>query len=347
MATIHFLNVLEGDCNIIQHDSGRISMIDVSNAYNEDDTQEELIVKNSNARQEMLNRTNVPPGKTDYGQKKIPDNPIDYLKKLGISNIFRFIITHPDMDHIDGIRDLYSEFNIANTWDTDNNKEIESFKFPYKFNRADWSFYETLRAGKYSQTKRLTYFDTDDSLYWNQDDIKILAPSKELLQLANSNEGNIHDLSYVLLFTPPKKNGGKWKIIFAGDSHDNTWDHILNTYKEEITNVDVLFAPHHGRDSDRDYEFFKVLNPQVTLFGNASSKHLAYGNYNSSRNTRITNNQAGYVILNTNLDRLLVCVKNQTFANYYCNNQKRSRDWGAPSYFKELDAYGLFQITAK
>ncbi len=33
MSTIHFLNVLEGDCNIIQHDSGRITMMDVSNAY--------------------------------------------------------------------------------------------------------------------------------------------------------------------------------------------------------------------------------------------------------------------------------------------------------------------------
>ncbi len=30
---MHFLNLLEGDCNIIEHDSGRLTMIDVSNAY--------------------------------------------------------------------------------------------------------------------------------------------------------------------------------------------------------------------------------------------------------------------------------------------------------------------------
>ena len=41
MATVHFLNVLDGDCNIIQHDSGRITLIDVSNAYNARDTEEE------------------------------------------------------------------------------------------------------------------------------------------------------------------------------------------------------------------------------------------------------------------------------------------------------------------
>src|SRR5438477_11180039 len=101
MAIIHFLNVLEGDCNIIQHDSGRISVIDVSNAYNAEDTREEKAVKASKARKEMLERTKVPSDKLDYQQKKSPDNPIDYLKNnVKTSSIFRFIITHPDMDHL-------------------------------------------------------------------------------------------------------------------------------------------------------------------------------------------------------------------------------------------------------
>ena len=108
MATIHFLNVLEGDCNIIQHDSGRVTVMDVSNAYNDEDTEEEKAVKVSKEREEMRNRTHVPFDKKNYNQKKAPDNPIDYLKNnLKINNIFRFIISHPDMDHLDGIKDLY------------------------------------------------------------------------------------------------------------------------------------------------------------------------------------------------------------------------------------------------
>ena len=50
MSTIHFLNVLEGDCNIIQHDSGRVTVIDVSNAYDDVDTEEEKAVKASEIR---------------------------------------------------------------------------------------------------------------------------------------------------------------------------------------------------------------------------------------------------------------------------------------------------------
>ena len=70
MATIHFLNVLEGDCNIIQHDSGRMTVMDVSNAYNDEDTEEEKAVKASKEREEMRNRTFVPTDKKNYHQKE-------------------------------------------------------------------------------------------------------------------------------------------------------------------------------------------------------------------------------------------------------------------------------------
>lgn len=57
--------------------------------------------------------------------KKIPDNPILYLQKFSIKNIFRFIVTHPDMDHLDGIKDLFNNFSISNFWDTDNKKRFQ------------------------------------------------------------------------------------------------------------------------------------------------------------------------------------------------------------------------------
>ena len=86
MAIVHFLNVLEGDCNIIQHDSGRLTMIDISNAYNDIDTDEEKKSKASEEREERRQRTQVPSDKVDYKQKQTPDNPIVYLnKKIEVS----------------------------------------------------------------------------------------------------------------------------------------------------------------------------------------------------------------------------------------------------------------------
>ena len=340
MAIIHFLNVLEGDCHIIQHDSGRVSVIDVSNAYNSEDTPEEKAAKLIKDK-EIKTRNFVPDGKINYNQKANPDNPIEYLKKLKVSNIFRFIITHPDMDHLDGIKDLYDEFSVSNTWDTNNKKELDLKTFPNKYNPDDWKFYTNLRDGKNQNTKRLTYNSGDSNQYYNEDNIKILCPSPSLVKQANEEGGDIHDLSYVILFEVPKKGGGNWKIIFSGDSHDNSWDYILKNYKDEVTNIDILIAPHHGRDSDRNYDFLKTLTPSVTLFGNASSQHLAYNSY---PNTRITNNQAGYVTIDISEDRLLVLVKNKAFADNYRN--KETRKWGEASYYKKYDAYALFQINA-
>lgn len=337
MSTIHFLNVLEGDCNIIQHDSGRVSVIDVSNAYDEEDTPQEKIVKQSEAREERF-KTHVPENKIDWRQKKDPDNPIEYLNKFRISNIWRFIITHPDMDHLDGIKDLYSEFNILHTWDTDNDKELDLNNFKSGYNPEDWKFYLNIRNKSYTDSKRLTPLSGSSLEFWKDDYLKILCPTNELLKKA-SETGDYNHASYALLYTPPKKDGGHWKILLAGDTHDAAWEHIIEEYKEDVTNIDILFAPHHGRDSDRDYSFLETLKPTVTLFGNAKSKHLAYDKYPK---TRITNNQVGYVVIDIQSDKITFYVKNYEFAKYY----KAKRGWSEPVKSRKFDAWGLFKLDA-
>jgi beta-lactamase superfamily II metal-dependent hydrolase len=343
MATIHFLNVLEGDCNIIQHNSKRITVMDVSNAYNDEDTPEEKAAKASKAREERRKRTKVPSNKVDYRQKLIPDNPIVYLKEnIGTPDIHRFVISHPDMDHIDGIKDLFTEFKIYNTWDTDNNKSIDLNESFAGYNREDWKFYTQLRAGKVTTTTRLTYYDTNSGSFFKEDGIKILAPSKELVRRANES-GDYNDASYVLLYSTPRKGDKNWKIIFAGDSDDHSWEHILKKYKAAVSNIDVLLAPHHGRDSGRSYEFLKTLKPRVTLFGNASSKHLAYSCYPGPPKLRITNNQAGYVVIEISQDAMTFYVKNFDFARDF----RSKRKWGAPVYNNKFKGYGLFMFNAE
>lgn len=338
MAKIHFLNVLEGDCNIIQHDSGRVSVIDVSNAYNSDDTPAEKIAKK--IKDEVIKRrTLVPSNKIDYKQKERPENPIDYLGRLGIQSIFRFIVTHPDMDHLDGIKDFFSSFNILHTWDTNNNKHCDVNAYFGGYNPDDWKFYTDIRDGKNTGTTRIVNYAGDENQFWKDDYIKILAPTKELVESSNKDpNGDYHDCSYVLLYLPPKRNGKQWKIIFAGDSHDNTWNYILKHHREVIKDVDVLFAPHHGRGSNRDYSFLDILKPKLTLLGNASSKHLAYDKYPK---IRLTNNAAGSIILDISEGALVVYVTNKQYAIDFTNK----RGWGYTES-KSLNAYGIIQFNA-
>lgn len=340
MAIVHFLNVLEGDCNIIQHDSGRVSVIDVSNADDNDDTPAEKAKKSSAARKNMYHMT-VPNGKKDYNQKDSPDNPIEYLKdKLAKNEVFRFIITHPDMDHLDGIKDFFNSFHVWNIWDTQNNKEITDFNGG-GYNKEDWEFYKMIRAGKIGNRK--TYLTPDSYNFFDQDCIQILAPTQELINDANEC-GDYNDCSYVLLFTPKRGVDKQWKILFAGDSHDKTWSYILQAHRNLVTDVDILIAPHHGRDSNRDYKFLDTLRPKVTLFGNASSRHLAYDSYRGKTDYRITNNQAGFVIMEVDPNNLNIYVKNQEFANEFRNNPKRQ--WGNAPFSAKHNAYFLLRYSA-
>jgi len=174
---------------------------------------------------------------------------------------------------------------------------------------------------------------------WTEDDITILCPTKKIVKEANEKE-DYNDLSYVLLYTPIKTGTKeRWKIVFSGDSHNASWEYIIKNYEDLVKNVDVLIAPHHGRDSDRSYDFLDVLKPRVTLFGNAKSKYLAYDKY---KGEKLTNNQANNIILDCS-DRIYFYVKNKKFAD----DSRATRGWSEAKKHNNLDAYFLYNISWK
>jgi competence protein ComEC len=312
MSVIHFLNVGSGDCNIIQHNSGHVSVIDVSYA-------ESLIkvAKSYNLSEEKIIEKAI---SGNFNRKDNPENPILYLKKFKIDTIFRYIQTHPDMDHMDGIKDLFNSFSVINFWDTNNNEVKDFADNKTRFKEEDWKFYKNLRDKKpQDDPKRLTLYSDSIGKYFNVnedgtsggDGLSVLSPTEELVRNANESK-DFNDCSYVILY-----RCGNKKILFCGDSHDNTWEHILKNHSNSVKNIDILFAPHHGRKSDRDYDFLDILKPKMTLFGIANSKHLAYNAWNNRNLEHITNNQAGNIVLEVLSDRIHIHVENESFAKKY------------------------------
>ena len=106
MARIHFLNVKEGDCSIIQHENGHVTMIDVSNAFipQVEDAESAEVIEKAFAVEAL---------KGNYNQKANPTNPIEYLNTIGVTEIFRYIQTHPDIDHISGLFDVFAAEDIS------------------------------------------------------------------------------------------------------------------------------------------------------------------------------------------------------------------------------------------
>lgn len=314
MSIVHFLNVRDGDCSVIQHNSDHVSVIDVCNAFKVEEEPLRLSMLESYATKAAVSG--------NFSRKEYPDNPIAYLQDRGIRSVFRFIATHPDMDHLDGLKAFFEEFSPANFWDTDNQKAIKEFDTS-RFDYDDWEFYEHLRDTKpTANPKRLVLYSGARGMYYNQaedgatggDGLHILAPTHELIDAAHDSD-DYNDACYVLLY----RSGG-FRILFGGDAHDETWNHVLANHLSAVSNVDVLIAPHHGRDSDRDYTFLDVTNPTLTLFGNARSKDLAYSAWNNRKLQFITNNQAGTIMMNVEDSVLTVYAAYEPFAKKFCEN---------------------------
>ena len=334
MSIIHFLNVKDGDCSVIQHSTNHVSVIDVCNAFKVEEEPREMSLAERNIRKSGV--------LGNFNRKEYPDNPIAYLQDRGIRSVFRFIATHPDMDHLDGIKAFFEEFRPVNFWDTDNAKAIDNFNTA-RFNYDDWEFYQTLRDNNPdTEPKRLVLYSGAKGAYYNQnadsssggDGLHILAPTPGLIQAANEIH-DYNDASYVVLY----RTHGR-RILFSGDAHDETWAHVLQDHLSDVANVDVLIAPHHGRDSGRSYEFLKVLNPTLTLFGNARCEHLAYSAWHNNKLLFITNNQAGTIIMNVDSTALTVYASYEPFAKKFCEDRRwRTR------YDQTCQGYSLGQLT--
>lgn len=308
MATIHFLNVGEGDCILIQHNSGRVSMIDISCGNLS------KISESTNSISKLAGLENSG-GSGNYKMKDYPTKPQNYLADLGIDAIWRFILTHPDMDHLDGFSALMDEFTVNNFWHSGADKPKPDFCGFNGYMEEDWDRYVKVRDGKESSLTTLKVMAGMSFKYANEDDsgkngdgLQVIAPTRQLVEVANESE-DFNDCSYVIVY----RTGG-FKIIFSGDSHDSTWEHILDNHQQDVVDCDVLIAPHHGRDSGRSWDFLDVLKPKLTLFGVANSDHLAYDAWNRRGLDKITNNQAGNVVLEVVGNRMHVYVENDAYA---------------------------------
>ena len=297
---VHFLNVMEGDCSIIEHDSGRITVIDICNGNVSQST--ESLVQN-----EKFSKT-----AGNFHMKDHPTDPIAYMEGIGVSDIFRMIVTHPDMDHMDGLERLFKTFNVVNFWTTENDKGDPDEGNMGRYKIEDWWCYKRNRNSKDSPTA-LQKRSGATGDYWTKDGITILTPTAELIRKANdSGEYNIS--SYSFLHTTP----GGHKILFGGDTEDDAWNHILENYRDMVSNVDVLIAPHHGRKTGGNDDYLDVLKPKLTLLGNAKSRHLDYASWNIRNLLHITNNEAGNVMVEEDeTAHLFVYLENQTFARRF------------------------------
>ncbi len=249
-----------------------------------------------------------------------------------MSEIWRFISTHPDMDHLDGFNSLMNQFAVYNFWDHGARKMKPDFSgSPYR--EADWDRYVKVRDGKEQDTNVIEVLQNSTFKYANNDDengsgdcITICSPNSELIQECNRNQ-QFNDASYIIVY---RAQGGK--VVLAGDADDLAWECALEKYHDLLKNVGFLLAPHHGRDSGRKRDFLSHLKPRISLLGCAPSEYLAYDAWRNRGLKYYTQNQCGNVVIEGKEGGLNMYIENEVYAR---------KEWG---YLPKKNAQGYYYL---
>lgn len=220
------------------------------------------------------------------------DNDVQILTELkalrGKKEIARFISTHPDDDHVRGIEYLEATVGIQNFYCVKNSAtkddETDSFKK-----------YCELR----DSTKAFFIFKGCSRKWMNQEGdgrgssgINILWPDTNNAEFKSALEDaeagfSPNNISAVIKYS---LNGGA-TVLWMGDLETEFMEAIEDEL--DLPRVDILFAPHHGRDSGRiPASMLEKMSPKIIVVGEAPSQHLHYyPDYNT-----ITQNRAGDIV---------------------------------------------------
>jgi beta-lactamase superfamily II metal-dependent hydrolase len=281
---IHFLNVGNGDCTIIELPDGNLMMIDIFNGNN-----------------------------FNYYSKSI--NPITYLKNnFKTKEIYRYIQTHPEMDHMDGLNELRKNFQIINFWDTENKRPEPNFNTPYAIGtKNDWFAYQDLRKNS------LKFYRGDvvdkaknSNLYPYK--IYVLHPTKSIVsEINNSQSPKWNNLSYVFILEYEK-----FKLLYSGDVETSIWEDIYdwvvkNNKESWLKNINVFKVSHHGRRSGYcGSEILNLTNPQFIIIskGSVDPEDYAYSYYHKFVQDR---------------NKIFITSQGNILVDYYDTNNKYYR----------------------
>ena len=235
-------------------------------------------------------------------------------------NVVRFISTHPEEDHIMGLAFLNKKMQIANFYCVKNEATKEDvtddFEEYCKLRDSDKAFYLFQGCSrKWMNINSVERGSAGINVIWPLTDNIYF---KEALNSAK--EGNSpNNVSPILRYS--LEDGVK--ILWMGDLEEDFMDKIADEIT--ISAADILFAPHHGRDSGKvPTDWLDEINPKIVIIGEAPSEDLDYyGGYNT-----ITQNSAGSITLECDSAKIHIYVSNPDYSVDFLDDENLKDNYG-------------------
>ena len=289
MSVIKSFSVGEGDMFYIQHNSDNFTVID---CYMHEDNKDRIM-------------------------KEIEE-------KSKKKHIHRFISTHPDEDHILGIKSFRDKLGIANFYCVENeatkSEDTEDFEEYCDLRDGDKHYY--IYEGCSRKWMNMSGMD-DNGEERGSSGINILWPKtnnsyyKEALEKAKNGESP-NNISPIIKYS--LEDGAK--VLWFGDLEKDFMESIKDDLN--IEKADIIFAPHHGRSSGKIPKvILDKIDPKLIVIGEAPSENL---NYYSGYNT-LTQNSAGDITFDCTGNNIHIYVSNENYNVNFLKNKYKSNEY--------------------
>jgi len=260
---VHFLDVGQGDCIIIQLPDGKNAIIDAGG--------------------DAKNTTN----------ERCEDRIISNINELKIKTFDYMILTHTDADHVDYMDTVLEEYDVLNIYrPAFNSKSEKAVGVNPQYGTVQTVTYDNfVTAVKQEQQEigakvefnigkkeivgkgyRFDIYGVEEKWY-----LKDVVGDEEKIDAKEKNK-----VSPMVLLTYNAEKDVR-KIMFTGDAEgkggNNGESLFLENYNDNI-DIDLLKVGHHGSSSSASDEFLKRLDPEYAVISVGVENNHGHPNQN-------------------------------------------------------------------
>lgn len=166
------------------------------------------------------------------------------LKKYGIKEVSKVIITHPHADHIGGMYALFQSVKIHDIYDNGVPTTTNTYRTYLKQIKEKKIAYHKVKAG-------------DTVALFDGVDFKVVAPVKTIND-GKTGKPDMNNNSIV-----GRLSYGNFSMLFTGDAEKEEEKDILDS-RANIKST-VLKVGHHGSKTSSTIPFLKAVSPELAL----------------------------------------------------------------------------------
>ncbi len=225
--TVHFLDVGQADCTIIQFPNKELMLIDAG---------------------------------AENGNNSTPQYICDYiLNNFNKTTIKYVVLTHSDEDHCLSLPLIFDKFKVENIFRPATKatyNQTESVNANEKINVCNNSTYATvINKMKSEENANIVISTAGIGFIEAETSVEFLAPNKNYYLNGESSDA-LNAISAVIQITYKNK-----RFLFTGDSNEHNESELLNV----CSDIDVLKVAHHGSSTSTTENFLNITMPEYAV----------------------------------------------------------------------------------